>query len=122
MFNNILFDELEMTQRLEKIIHLLYNSSKRIHHMCGSILHVSSYGRHESSCRQNLKKRKFDSISNSESYASIKQSNAGEVESITFHRDTQKQLLEMKTTFHGLKACNASVDQLMLNEGLYLYI
>jgi hypothetical protein len=49
-FSNILFSELEIPKRLETIISLLYGKRKRIHHPCGSILHISSYEMHKSSC------------------------------------------------------------------------
>jgi hypothetical protein len=56
---SVLYSDLEIQARLERIVYELYGDSRRIHE-CGQILHVTSWDRHKITCKSKSKEAKKD--------------------------------------------------------------
>jgi hypothetical protein len=126
IFDHILFSELNAPQRLEKIIHKLYGKSKKLHHPCGRILHISSYDTHDSSCVASKRSKKRSLQDNNEDLeeSSAKKQKCSKVDDDDelalqvqvddsdhpIHHIISQHLDQMKRTFRGSNAWKKYIE------------
>ncbi len=110
-FPTVLFSELETTERLNKLVDLICGSSRKIHHLCGSIMHPSSHDIHVNACSRapnsaiqapkenNRKRRRIESSQSSQSNAQFLDSHDPDDEYAlkVYHAQFEEELVRLKS-------------------------